>query len=33
VDGLNDRNDEDELTKLLLDNMFNDLEPSSYGMN
>lgn len=33
VDGLNDRNDEEELTKLLLDNMFNDLEPSSYGMN
>lgn len=33
VDGLNDRNDEEELTKLLMDNMFNDLDPSAYGMN
>lgn len=33
VKGLKDRNDEDELTQLLLDNMFNDLDPAVYGMN
>jgi TRAP-type C4-dicarboxylate transport system substrate-binding protein len=33
VRGMSDRNDEEELTQLLLDNMFNDLDPASYGMN
>jgi TRAP-type C4-dicarboxylate transport system substrate-binding protein len=31
--GMKDRNNEDELTQLLLDNMFNDLDPAVYGMN
>ncbi len=33
VQGLKDRNNEDELTQLLLDNMFKDLDPAVYGMN
>lgn len=32
VDGMKDPNDEDELTQLLLDNMFNDLDPATYGV-
>ena len=33
VRGMTDRTDEEELTQLLLDNMFSDLDPSVYGMN
>ena len=33
VRGMKDRNDEEELTKLIMDNMFNDLDPDKYGMD
>lgn len=33
VRAMTDRNNEDELTKLLMDNIFNDLDPAVYGMN
>lgn len=33
VRGMKDRNDEEELTQLLLDNMFGDLDPAVYGMD
>ncbi|CUH81265.1 hypothetical protein [Tropicibacter naphthalenivorans] len=33
VRAMPDRNDEDALTQLLMDNMFNDLDPAVYGMN
>ena len=33
VRGMTDRTDEEELTKLIMDNMFNDLDPASYGMD
>lgn len=33
VRGMTDRNDEEELTQLLLDNIFADLDPDTYGMN
>lgn len=31
--GMENVNDEDALTQIILDNMYNDLDPSSYGMN
>lgn len=33
VRGMKNRIDEEELTSLLLDNMFNDIDPASYGMD
>lgn len=33
VGGMTDRNDEEELTRLYLDHLFNDLDPATYGMN
>ncbi|WP_108260875.1 C4-dicarboxylate TRAP transporter substrate-binding protein [Mangrovicoccus ximenensis] len=31
VEGMEDRNDEDAFTQLLLDNLYNDLDPAAYG--
>jgi len=32
IRGMADPNDEEELTRLFLDNMYNDLDPATYGM-
>ena len=33
IRGMEDVNDEDALTQIILDNMYNDLDPATYGMN
>ena len=33
IRGMEDVNDEDALTQVILDNMYNDIDPSTYGMN
>lgn len=33
IRGMEDVNDEDALTQMILDNMYNDIDPATYGMN